>query len=364
MRKVIDASHGEGGGQIIRTAVALAAVTRTEIELRNMRRGRSPSGLGRQHIAAVKAVAEISDASVEGVSEGSERLVFEPNGVKGGRYEVDVGTAGSVSLVIQAVLPLAVRAESEIRLSVRGGTDVRWSPTYDYLENVSLPLLRKAGVDADVELGRRGYYPKGGGEVTLSVRPSRLTDVEIVRRGGLRRVRGISHVSNLDDGIAERQATAAEKRLRSEIDDEVDIQIQRRSYDSFSTGTGISLWAEFDETVMGGSSLGEMGKPAEEVGEEAAEDLLRSVRSDAAVDVYSGDQLIPYIAVGGGKYTAPEETSHLQTNAWVCEQLTGSDVETEEEEEDDYNRVVVSSESEPEPEPEPESGSLSPSEKT
>ncbi|XGI83645.1 RNA 3'-terminal phosphate cyclase [Halorutilales archaeon Cl-col2-1] len=338
MRKVIDASHGEGGGQIIRTAVALAAVTGTEIELRNMRRGRDPSGLSNQHIAAVKAVAEISDASVEGVSEGSERLVFDPNGIQGGRYEVDVGTAGSVSLVIQAVLPLAVRAGSEIRLSVRGGTDVRWSPTYDYLENVSLPLLRRTGIDAEIRLGRRGYYPEGGGEVTLRLRPSSPDGVRIVEKGSLRRVKAVSHVSNLDDEIAERQAKAAERRLREELGD-IEVDTETRSYDSVSTGTGITVWAEFDETVIGGSALGEIGKPAEEVGEEAAEDLLRSANSDAAVDIYSGDQMIPYLALGGGRYTAPEKTSHLMTNAWVCEQITDAGIDIE----DDGDRVVVSS---------------------
>lgn len=319
----LDASHGEGGGQIVRTAVSLSAVTGTPVELTDVRASRDPPGLAHQHLAVVRALAEMCSADVEGAEVGATELVFRPgDDIEGGRYEVDIGTAGSATLLMHAGLPAAVHADGAVELHVAGGTDVRWSPTIDYFQHVTLPLLRKAGVSADVECLRRGHYPKGGGEVAMRVQPAPLQALEIPGRGGLNRVRGAAHVTNLPLHIAEREAEAA----RKELDVDCPIEIDVREEPGVSAGTSITLWAEHEDTVVGGSALGEKGKPAEEVGREAADNLRRSMESDGTVDTYSADQLLPYLALAGGGYRAPERTSHLETNAWVCEQLTGQEI--------------------------------------
>lgn len=337
----LDASHGEGGGQVVRTAVALAAVTGTELVLEHVRADRDSPGLKRQHLACVETLAATCDASLDGAEVGSRRLRFAPDGpVAGGLYEVDIGTAGSVTLLAQAVLPAAFHADGRVELAARGGTDVAWSPTADYLRHVTLPLLARAGVDASFKVHRRGHYPEGGGEVTLTVTPGPLEPLRIEESGGLWEIRGISEVANLDRGIAERQRDAArEALLEAGVEAPIAIEIEEAE-DAYSTGTSITLWAEHDEataggdgprapgTVLGGSALGEPGKPAEEVGREAAGRLHDALQAPGTVDRHTADQLVPYVALGGGRYVAPEATSHLETNAWVCRRF-GLDVAVE-----------------------------------
>ncbi|MDY6779852.1 MAG: RNA 3'-terminal phosphate cyclase, partial [Halobacteria archaeon] len=188
----IDGSHGEGGGQILRTSLALSAVTGEAVEVHDVRAERETPGLKRQHLAVVDAIAEMSDADVEGDDEGSERVLFDPSEVTGGEYTVDVGTAGSVTLVAQSAILASVGADSTVELVIRGGTDVKWSPTYAYLEHVTLPLLETIGVEAESRLVRRGHYPEGGGEISLVVEPSYPEPTRLTRRGELRRVEGLS----------------------------------------------------------------------------------------------------------------------------------------------------------------------------
>jgi len=311
----IDGSTGEGGGQVLRTSLALAAVRDERLVIENVRAERGEPGLKAQHLACVRALAALTGANLEGDERGSGRVVFEPKEPKGGEYEVEVGTAGATTLVAHAVLPAALRADGDVTFRVRGGTHVRWSPTFEHLERVFLPLLRDMGADVSVELVRRGHYPQGGGEIVLEVSPSELSPVE-PRRDEIERVEGVSHASGLPEHIVERQAETARETLRDGLGATLDVEIDEAHVDEEdapSKGTAVTLSAHAG-TRLGGSALGEVGKPAEEVGSEAAWELVSAVESGADVDEYTADQLVPYVALAGGSYDAPRVTSHLETN--------------------------------------------------
>jgi RNA 3'-terminal phosphate cyclase (ATP) len=211
----LDGSYGEGGGQILRTAVALSAVMRESLEINNIRRARPKPGLAAQHVKAVESVAKICDAEVEGCSLHSTQLSFKPGKIKGGSYEIDIGTAGSISLFLQCVMPAALHAPGTIRIKISGGTDVQWSPSIDYLRFVTLCALSQMGYDCALTLIRRGYYPRGGGCVEAIINPSSLKKTSFDSNTCLL-VEGISHSSGLPAHVAERQASAAEKLLRGE----------------------------------------------------------------------------------------------------------------------------------------------------
>lgn len=317
----VDGSTGEGGGQVVRTSLALAAVTDERLVIENVRANRDEPGLKAQHLACVRALAALTDANVEGDERGSDRVVFEPDEPKGGEYEVEVGTAGAVTLVAHAVIPAALHADGDTEFRIHGGTHVRWSPTFEHLQRVFLPLLRDANADASVELVRRGHYPQGGGEIVLRVSPSELSHVE-PNRAELERVEGVSHASGLPEHIVERQAEAARGVLRDGLDATVDVGIEKVHIDEDapSKGTAVTLVADAG-TRLGGSALGERGKTAEEVGTEAAEELVSTVGSGADTDEYVADQLVPYVALAGGNYDAPRVTSHLETNVEIASEF-------------------------------------------
>jgi RNA 3'-terminal phosphate cyclase (ATP) len=306
----IDGSFGEGGGQIVRTAAALSAVTGTPVSIRNIRKGRPKPGLAPQHAQALLALARLCSAHTDGVEPGSSRIAFHPGRVKGGTYRAEIGTAGSVTLLMQCLLPAMLTAEDPVSLEVHGGTDVQWSPTIDYFRYVFLPALRCFGARSRMELRKRGYYPKGQGSVLLKTEPSALRSAHLSGQG--KDIEGISHCSNLPEHVARRQAESASKVLR-----EAGLQanISHEILKAPSTGSGITLWADF----KGGSALGSRGLPAETVGEKAAEDLALEMRSAASVDVHLCDQLIPYLAMAGGSYTVREISMHTRTNIWTAE---------------------------------------------
>lgn len=313
---------GSGGGQILRTALALSTYTGTPFRIEDIRANRPNPGLAQQHLKSVEAAARLCDAEVEGAEKGSGELTFRPGEPRRRTVEVDIGTAGSVTLLLQAVTLPAILHGATFR--VTGGTDVKWSPTWDYLANVTTPLLRRIGVAMEDRLLRRGHYPKGGGEVEVTVEESGLQPLELRERGKLLSVRGFSHASNLPGHIAARQATAARKELEGLG---VPVKVEGRVEDAVSTGTGITLWAQYEHTVLGGSALGERGKPAEEVGREAAENLVREMDRPGALDRHASDQVLPFVAVTGGTYTATERTGHLETNAETCRRFLDREIQ-------------------------------------
>lgn len=343
----IDGAYGEGGGQIVRTALALSCVTGREVEIVNVRANRANPGLQPQHLTGVLACAQISRAEVAGAVLGSRRLVFTPGRVSGGEYTFDVehtagkGSAGSVSLILQAILPPLCRAASPSRIVLRGGTHVSRSPSVHFLTEVFLPTIRRLGVQADVELVRWGFYPIGKGEVISHIRPCpNLEGLAWDRPGPVTRVSGISAVANLPRHIAERQKDAASQVLDAAG---VARDIRVVSAPAVGRGTVCFLKAEIEGGAGGFGSLGEIGKRAEVVGCEAADECLTFLKSGAAVDRHLADQLLPYLALARGSSTVTTETvtTHLLTNLWVIRHFVDREVRVEGELEAAGRIVVV-----------------------
>ncbi len=306
----VDGSYGEGGGQIVRTAVALSAVTGVGVKIRDIRKNRSKPGLAQQHVKAILSLAELCNASFSGVEPRSNEIVFEPQEVYGGSYFVDIGTAGSITLLLQCLLPAMLFARNPVTLEVHGGTDVQWSPTIDYFRYVFLPAINSFGVKASLELKQRGYYPKGMGAVQLSVEPGDIKPINLEPLAP-NIINGISHCSNLPEHVARRQSDAASQVLKnSGFKAEISLQVLQAP----STGSGITLWSGY----KGGSALGERGVRAEVVGTKAAGEIISKLKSDAAVDVHLADQLIPYLALAGGSFTTEGISMHTRTNIWTA----------------------------------------------
>ena len=336
----IDGSYGEGGGQIIRTAVALSAVTGTEVTISNIRSNRPKPGLKAQHMSAIRTAADMTGARISGLKSGSTELTFSPGNISGGHYSIDIGTAGSITLLLQCLMPVASAAQEPVSLDITGGTDVAWSPPIDYMAHVLLPVLASMGLKCSIELYRRGYYPRGGGRVTAIIHPSALRAVELDKeketdtkkedekeRGKEKEpciVSGISHSSNLPPHVAQRQADAATAALEKAG---YNSSIDTWAANSPSTGSGITLWCGY----TGGSALGKRGLPAEKVGKAAAREIIAELDSWAAVDVHLADQLIPYMGLArGGSFTVREVSGHTRTNIWVVEQFLGVEFRIEE----------------------------------
>ncbi len=340
---VIDGSHGEGGGQILRTAISLAAITSRPMRIENIRAKRRNPGLAAQHVTAIRAAAEISDSNLLGDVLGSETLEFRP-GIRpvAGNYRFDVaearegGSAGAAALVLQTVaIPLSFAA-GESSVTVRGGTHVPWSPSYDYFSHVWLETLRRLGMNGSVRLGAWGFYPAGEGEITLllhgnedgGLRPVRaLTAVE---RSELDLIEGRAVAANLPSHIAQRMADRAEALLRP-LD--VSIAIKSERVRAASAGAWIFLRASYGETVSGFGAHGRRGKPAEDVAGEAASRLLDHHHQGAALDRHLADQILLPLAFADGPsdFTCAAATRHLDTNAWAIEQFGVASIDIEHE---------------------------------
>jgi RNA 3'-terminal phosphate cyclase (ATP) len=328
----IDGSYGEGGGQVLRTAVALAAVLSKEIHVFNIRAGRAEPGLRPQHMTGVKAAAELCSANLQGLEVGATEFVFKPGRLKAGTFRFDVGTAGSVTLVLQTLMPILAFAPGAVQLEITGGTDVKWSPPVDYLRLVTLPILKKIGYHGHLEIVRRGHYPKGGGLVRFSTQgPSKLQPLTNEKSGSISRIQGISHATALPRHVAERQATSAKKRLEyaklppPSIDVEV---VDDRT--QLSPGSGIVLSTEGQNgIILGSDALGERGRPAEEVGSTAGRILVEEVESGAMLDRHMGDIVVPYLVLAGGgsKVSVSRVTQHTRTNVRVAEWLVGTRID-------------------------------------
>ncbi len=339
----IDGSHGEGGGQILRTAISLSSLTKKPVRIFNIRANRPNPGLNYQHVIAIQSVAELCSAEVKGLSKGSKDVEFHPQEIKGGKFHFDILTAGSTTLVLQACVLPSLFSSEKTELTITGGTDVKWSPPIDYFRFVFAPILHKMGAEMNVIIRRRGHYPKGGGEVVCSVKPvQKLLSLVLENRGELKTVKGIAHVSNLPNKIANRMKHAALLKLV----DFSDVHISEEHYPqgqdpSFGAGAGIVLWANYENTVIGANGLGEKGVPAEKVAQNAVEGLLKEMNSKTTLDIHAADQFLPYIALADGEsvFLTRELTNHAKTNIWLIEQFL--DVKFEVEKKDGLMEVRV-----------------------
>ena len=322
----IDGAHGEGGGQIVRTALAMSALTGQVLHLYNIRGHRPKPGLMAQHLQAVKATAAITHARVQGAELGARELTFTPGPLGDGNYRFDIGTAGAVTLVAQTlIVPLSFAATAS-HITISGGTHVPWSPSFHYFSWHWLRFLERSGFRVRARLERIGFYPRGGGRISVDIDPiSSLTPLSLTACGALRRIRGISLVGNLDLSIAERQQRQACKRL-GRLCDDVDIELQR--FPSYSPGTCLLLLAEFEQSQCCYSALGARGKRAECVADEAVDAFETFLKSGAAVDEHLADQLIVPLSIVSGvsELHIGRITQHLLTNIEMVRRFLPVDV--------------------------------------
>ena len=310
---MLDLDGTDGGGQLVRSALTCSLLTGVGFELAGVRGDRPTPGLKPQHLAAVDLAAAIGDATVAGAELESESLRFDPGSPTAGEYAVDIGTAGSVTLLCDVVLPLAVRLDDPLTVTVTGGTDVEWSPPLDYLRHVKLPLLRQRGWNVTLEVERRGFYSVGGGELTLSLAPSTPRPFDLTERGD--RV-GASvyaveseHLAEAD--VADRLASQASEGLRA---GGWSVDAATETVASDSPGAVVVARLGYEEGVAGVSALGEKGVPAEDVADRAVEAATSFESGPGAVDAHLADQLVLPVALVGGRVRSPEVTAHVETN--------------------------------------------------
>jgi RNA 3'-terminal phosphate cyclase (ATP) len=334
---MIDGSYGEGGGQILRSSLAMAALTGRPVRVERIRAGRRQPGLRPQHLTAVRAAAALCAAEVEGDELGSQAITLTPTQtVRSGEYAFDVteaargGSAGSVGLVLQTVfLPLAL-VEGSSRVALHGGTHVAWAPSVSYLEHVFLPIMERMGAHAEIDLAKWGFYPVGGGTVHVRIagRGAALQPISLTERGAAERIWGIAAVTNLPSHIPQRMANRARNVLAEEG---LDARVEPRRLRGEGPGAGIFLFAEYEHVVAGFTSYGRKGLPAERVAEAACEDLLTHHHIGAPVDPHLADQLVLPMALaeGSSRLVTSKITHHLLTNVWVLQQFLDCTVSVE-----------------------------------
>ncbi|ELY61554.1 RNA 3'-terminal-phosphate cyclase [Natronococcus amylolyticus DSM 10524] len=341
----------DAGGQFLRTALTLSVLENEPVRLEHVRGDRPNPGLANQHLAVLETLAAVTDAEVSGGELDAETVEFEPGrsstgGLEGGSYAVDIGTAGSVTLLFDALLPLATVLEAPLSVTATGGTDVEWSPPLDYLRQVKLPLLGAHGLVASCEVDRRGFYPNGGGRATLRIAPSSLEPLALERRSELEGVRLYSteSASLADQDVAHRQLEGALERLDlagadrnvddgSNEDDQLEVlERQERTAESPSPGSALVIRVDHGTGIAGFDALGERGKPAERVGEDAADAANRFLEGDAPVDRHMGDQLLVFLALAGGRVRIPRVSDHVETSRALLEAF-GREIDLERREE-------------------------------
>lgn len=310
----LDGSMGEGGGQVLRTALALALVTGRPLALSRIRAGRSRPGLLRQHLTAVQAAATIGDAQVEGAEPGSQHLVFQPRRRRQGSFRFDVGSAGSALLVVQTVLPALLVGAGEVELVVAGGTHNPSAPPYEFFARAYVPVLQEMGARVECELVRHGFHPAGGGCVRISVRAvPALAPPSLRTRGPSSARRGTILLANLPRHIALRETAVVQARLGWQ-----EAEIEVRDVVAHGPGNAVLLEVQHATAREVVCAFGRRGVRAEEVAGEAVHALEAYLHSDAPVGEHLADQLLlPMAIAGGGTLRAVAWSSHARTNAEV-----------------------------------------------
>lgn len=317
----IDGMHGEGGGQVVRTALALSALLKIPVHIKHIRSNRKKPGLRPQHLIAVNALATITGGKVEGAKIDSDELIFKPGEITVGNYRFQIGTAGSIGLAMQTIIPVLLFGKIPSRIEISGGTHVPWSPCFHYLKTIFLPTLRKMGAEVSIEIDKWGWYPKGGGNVKAIINNAHeLKAISLINRGKLLDLSVLSAVSNLPLHIAERQKDHTLKQIKYL---EINPRISIANAPSIGQGTVLFLAAQFEGSRVGVTSLGRKGKRAEEVADEACNELLKFLDSKGTIDIHLADQIVLYMALAAGNSTFITKclSNHLLTNIWVIEQF-------------------------------------------
>lgn len=322
----IDGSQKSGSGTILRLSIALAAIIKQPLHITNIRQNRSQPGLKPQHLEAVLTAGKLCNAKIQGAKLGSRELWFTPQDIEGGNIEALIGTAGSIPMLLLATLPICLFAKNPVHLHVaKGGTDTTHSPTINYLRFVFLPALKQIGVDAEITVQKYGYYPKGMGEATMTIKPNlQLKPIALNSFGNLNCIKGVSVCTFLaDKHVAERQAKAAKAYL-TQNGFMSDIQVVNDQSNPIQKGSSIVLWAETDTgVVVGSDAIGELRKMSEIVGKEVAQRLSTELSAKSTVDIYLADMLIPYMALTEGKsvFLARAVSEHIESNIWLMEKM-------------------------------------------
>jgi len=338
----LDGSLGEGGGQILRTSLALSLLTRQPFHLRNVRAGRAKPGLQPQHLMSVRAAATIGQAQLRGASLHSTDLVFEPGEITPGKYHFPIGTAGATGLVLHTIyLPLALGASQPSEVILQGGTHVLASPCYHFLETTWREYMERLGLRIKLRMVRPGFYPRGGGVVEVHLQPcAGLRGLRLPERIPVTAVTGFSAVAGLPEQIARRQARRAAYRLEAT---RLQVHIREETWEG-GPGTVLALALNTSPAPTLFFGLGARGKPAERVADEAVDQLLVYLhRTPAAVDLHSADQLVLPLALaeGSSEFSVQEVTSHLRTNIEVIHRFVDREV-TCEGAEGDVGKVRIS----------------------
>jgi RNA 3'-terminal phosphate cyclase (ATP) len=336
----IDGSQGEGGGQILRSSLALSLVTGRPFRITRIRAGREKPGLMRQHLVAVQAAAKVGGAKVTGAALGSTELVFEPGDVRSGEYHFAIGTAGSASLVLQTVLPPLLTADNPSRLTIEGGTYNMHAPPFDFLARTFVPVINRLGPKLKVKQRRPGFYPAGGGciEVTITP-PSAWEPLELIERGRPRGRSARALVGRLPVSIAERELRVIRRKIGW---DEEELHAEEVR-DSRGPGNVIMLTLDYEHVTEVFTGFGARRIRAEQVARSALDEACHYLDSDAPVGEHLADQLLLPLAIGaGGTFRTTTLTDHAVTNIAVLRAFLDLEVRTEPEPGGAY-RVSVSS---------------------
>lgn len=329
---IIDGSEGEGGGQVLRTSLSLSAITGKPVRIKNVRGGRTKPGLLRQHLTAFRAAGEICDAVLHGAKPGSPEIYFKPKAIRGGDYKFAIGTAGSTNLVAQTLLPILSFADTQSTVTITGGTHNKWAPTFDFLDRVFLPQFRKMGGRATLDLNAYGFYPAGGGSMTLNVKPvNTRAALNLTHRGARVGESVVAIVANLKRDIAGRELKTIIKAMNFKSEQGEIIHA-----DGVGAGNAVSLFLEHENITEVFTGLGEHGVRAETVAKNVALQAQKYIQSlSAAGDVkpaageHLADQLLlPMALIAGGTFTATDISQHTRTNIDIIKRFLDVDIKT------------------------------------
>ncbi|MDD2759923.1 MAG: RNA 3'-terminal phosphate cyclase [Methylomonas sp.] len=322
----LDGSQGEGGGQILRTALTLSMCTGQPMRIRNIRAKRKNPGLMRQHLTAVQAAAAISGAQVDGAQVGSTELHFSPSKIQGGEYRFSIGTAGSCTLVLQTILPALLMTDSDSHVTLSGGTHNPMSPPFHFLQRAFVPLLEKMGAKVELQLNRFGFYPAGGGEITMTIAAGKpLQPLHLKKRGERINAYAESFFAGLPAHIAERELAMVKKRLAW-----ADDQLLVRGVDRHQgPGNAVLITLEYEHMTEVFTGFGEKGVAAEVVANGVIKQALRYMASEATAGHFLADQLLlPMALAGGGSFVATDWSPHAETNADIIQRFLLIEIQT------------------------------------
>jgi len=313
-----------GGGQLLRTAISLSALTEKQVKIINIRKGKEGKpGLRPQHLMGIQVVGDFCQAETKGLEESSLEVEFNPKKLKLYDKKIDIGTAGSISLLLQTITPLLVFAKKPVTLEISGGTETRWAPPIQYIQYVTYPILNSIGTNLSLEIVKHGYYPKGGGKVVVQSKTAKKIDPLICsERGEIKSIFVHSVCGCLPEHIAERQGRSALRTIQYHYP-KIKASMSYKSVESLSPGSSVTCYAICEKSILGGNFLGERGLRAEIVGQKGGEELIQSLKSNAALDKYMSDQILVYLALAKGKsrVKVEEVTEHCQTNISVIEEI-------------------------------------------